>query len=89
MSPIIVSLCSFHNITSKAGRLVGKASCYTVVADNAIFSLAANCLAAFRPENNHIIHVPMVESARSIFFHMFVPTSAYAVGAELYYLGFG
>ena len=47
---------SYHicnlKLAAKAGRFVGKAGCYAVLvlADNATFSLAVNCMAAYRTQ---------------------------------------
>ena len=78
-------------VVAKAGRFVGLADCYAVIAlaDNATFLLVVNRIAAFR---SHFAIICMQSAAVplwTIFFHMFVPTSACTVGAELSYLGFG
>ena len=94
---------------TKAGRFVGKASCYAVVvlADNATITLAVNRMVAFRTQSanrplnwlslatlalpvEHLPHnfvVVWSSPTRDRIFHMFVSTSAYAVGEELSYLG--
>ena len=90
------------DIILKAGRLVSLAGCYAaiVIADNATFLLSVNCIASLRPHSAIIPNV-IISSRGSAgrasvrvppgarFYQMFVPTSAYTVGAELSCLGFG
>ena len=74
----------------KAGSVVSgsRLLCYAVVlADNATFTMAVNRMVAFRTwSGNHPHHV---NANQPPIFCMLVPTSAYAVGTELSYLGFG
>ena len=110
---VFVCSCCCNVVFNKAGRFVGKAGCYAVVAfaDNATFSLAVNRMATFRTQAANRSHQPYILiSCRGAtrnrwstclmrlwvqlppvlgFFHIFLATSAYAVGAELSYLGFG